>query len=188
MLEKIYNTNIIKNYYHLHLKFIQTMSSLKSQISQLLAENPNIITLEIAARLSVPEGNVLANLPDEFVKLFPAERAEEVFRIISQWGIFTTIIEKEGSIFEIKDRFPSGITARGYYNLNMRGDEGALHGHIKMDNLSQIAFVSIPFRGKESYNIAFIANNGETIFKVYLGRDEQRNLFPDQVEKFKAFK
>lgn len=163
------------------------MSQLKQQIASLLAENPNMITFEIATQLNVPEGEVLINLPDEFVRVFPAERAEEIFKTISEWGVFTTIIEKAGSIFEIKDRFPSGIVGRGYYNLNMKGDEGALHGHIKLDTIAHIAFVSIPFRGKESYNIAFIATTGETIFKVYLGRDEQRNLFPHQVEYFKTF-
>ena len=106
---------------------------------------------------------------------------------VAQWGIFTTIIEKGGSIFEIKDRFPEGIVGRGYYNLNMKGDQGALHGHLKLDNIAQIAFVSLPFRGKESYNIAFIAENGETIFKIYLGRDEQHQLFPEQVEHFNTF-
>lgn len=163
------------------------MSQLKQQIASLFAENPNMITLEIATQLNVPEGEVLINLPNEFVRVFPAERAEEIFKTISEWGVFTTIIEKAGSIFEIKDRFPSGIVGRGYYNLNMKGDEGALHGHIKLDTIAHIAFVSIPFRGKESYNIAFIATTGETIFKVYLGRDEQRNLFPHQVEYFKTF-
>ena len=128
-----------------------------------------------------------SSLPEQFVRVFEANRAEEIFAQIAQWGTFTTIIEKCGSIFEIKDRFPEGIVGRGYYNLNMKGDQGALHGHLKLDGIAQIAFVSLPFRGKESYNIAFIAHNGETIFKVYLGRDEQRQLFPEQVEKFNAF-
>lgn len=163
------------------------MSSLSQQVATLLADNPNIITLEIAAQLQRPEGEILCALPSEFVRLFPAERAQEILQAISQWGTFTTIIEKEGSIFEIKDRFPSGMLARGYYNLNMKDEEGALHGHLKLDSIGTIAFVSLPFRGKESYNIAFIAHNGQTIFKVYLGRDAQRQLFPEQVEKFNAF-
>lgn len=163
------------------------MTSLKQQVAQYLADNPNVITLEIAAQLARPEGEILLNLPDEFVKVFPATRAEEILQAISQWGTFTTIIEKLGSIFEIKDRFPTGIVGRGYYNLNMKDEEGALHGHLKLDTLAHIAFVSLPFRGKESYNIAFIAQNGETVFKVYLGRDENRQLFPEQVEKFKQF-
>lgn len=160
---------------------------LQQQVADLLAQNPNIITLEIAEKLQRPEGEILCALPAQFVRLFPAERAEEILQTISNWGVFTTIIEKEGSIFEIKDRFPSGIIGRGYYNLNMKDDEGALHGHLKLDTIGKIAFVSLPFRGKESYNIAFIAQNGQTIFKVYLGRDEQRQLFPQQVQSFKTF-
>ncbi|MGX3066768.1 heme utilization cystosolic carrier protein HutX [Ursidibacter arcticus] len=164
------------------------MSSLKQQVAELLAQDPNLITLEIADKLKTPEGNVLVALPEKFVRVFSAERAEEILQAVSNWGIFTTIIEKEGSIFEIKDRFPSGIIGRGYYNLNMKDNEGAIHGHLKLDNIAQIAFVSLPFRGKESYNIAFIAHSGQTIFKIYLGRDEKRQLFPEQVELFKSFK
>ena len=164
------------------------MSSLKQQVAELLAQDPNLITLEIADKLKTPEGNVLVALPEEFVRVFSAERTEEILQAVSNWGVFTTIIEKEGSIFEIKDRFPSGIIGRGYYNLNMKDNEGAIHGHLKLDNIAQIAFVSLPFRGKESYNIAFIAHSGQTIFKIYLGRDEKRQLFPEQVELFKSFK
>lgn len=160
---------------------------LKAQLADYIQNNPLAITLDMAAHFQQPEGNILCALPEQFVRLFAAERAEEILTTISQWGEFTTIIEKEGSIFEIKAPFPSGMVGRGYYNLNMKGDEGALHGHLKLDNLAKIAFVSLPFRGKESYNIAFIADNGQTIFKVYLGRDEQRQLFPEQVEKFKNF-
>lgn len=163
------------------------MNTLKQQIADYISQNPLSITLEMAEHFQQPEGNILCALPDEFVRVFPAERAVEIMTEISKWGTFTTIIEKEGSIFEIKDRFPTGMVGRGYYNLNMKDDEGTLHGHLKLSNLAQIAFVSLPFRGKESYNIAFIANNGRTIFKVYLGRDEQRQLFPHQVEKFKQF-
>lgn len=160
---------------------------LKAQIADYITQNPLTITLDMASHFGKPEGEILCALPDEFVRVFPAERAEEVLAEISSWGIFTTIIEKEGSIFEIKDRFPTGMVGRGYYNLNMKDEEGTLHGHLKLDNISKIAFVSLPFRGKESYNIAFIANNGQTIFKVYLGRDAERQLFPEQVQKFKAF-
>ncbi|MDQ6575940.1 heme utilization cystosolic carrier protein HutX [Haemophilus parahaemolyticus] len=163
------------------------MTNLTEKITAYIAENPQAITLDMAAHFELPEGKILVALPEQFVRVFEANRAEEIFAQIAQWGTFTTIIEKCGSIFEIKDRFPEGIVGRGYYNLNMKGDQGALHGHLKLDGIAQIAFVNLPFRGKESYNIAFIAHNGETIFKVYLGRDEQRQLFPEQVEKFNAF-
>ncbi|MDO5054107.1 heme utilization cystosolic carrier protein HutX [Pasteurella oralis] len=161
--------------------------TLKQQIADYIAQNPMAITLDMAAHFNQPEGEILCALPEAFVRIFSGARTDEILTEVSQWGTFTTIIEKEGSIFEIKDRFPTGMIGRGYYNLNMKGNEGALHGHLKLDNIAKIAFVSLPFRGKESYNIAFIADNGQTIFKIYLGRDEERQLFPEQVEKFKQF-
>ncbi|MDO4430730.1 MAG: heme utilization cystosolic carrier protein HutX [Lonepinella koalarum] len=160
---------------------------LKQQIADYITAHPNAITLDMADHFNLPEGQIITALPEQFVTLYPKEEVEAILTEITSWGTFTTIIEKEGSIFEIKDRFPTGIVGRGYYNLNMKGEEGALHGHLKLDNIASVAFVSLPFRGKESYNIAFIAPNGNTVFKVYLGRDEQRQLFPEQVEKFKQF-
>jgi len=41
-----------------------------------------------------------------------------------------------------------------------------------------IALVSKPFMGQESYFIGFFARGRECVFKVYLGRDKQRQLFP----------
>lgn len=57
-----------------------------------------------------------------------------------------------------------GILARGYYNLNIQDRDSTFHGHLKLNNIAKIAFVNLPFRGKQSYNIAFIAHNGQTIF------------------------
>ena len=51
----------------------------------------------------------LTALPARFVRVFPAHRAEEILTSVAQWGIFTTIIEKGGSIFEIKDRSLRGL-------------------------------------------------------------------------------
>lgn len=161
---------------------------LKQQVAAFLSANPHAITLEIADALQRPEGEILCALPPEYVRLFPASDAQRILAAIAEWGELTTIIEKAGSIFEIKAPFPHGVFGKGYYNLNMQGREGALHGHLKLDNLAQIVFVSLPFRGKASYNIAFIAHNGQTMFKVYLGRDEQRRLFPSQVQQFNTFK
>ena len=107
------------------------MTNLTQQIEDYLAEHPQAITLDIAAHFGLPEGKILTALPARFVRVFPAHRAEEILTSVAQWGIFTTIIEKGGSIFEIKDRFPEGIVGRGYYNLNMKGEQGALHGHLK---------------------------------------------------------
>lgn len=65
---------------------------------------------------------------------------------------------------EVVMAFPKGKEARGYYNSM---------GNQVID----IALVSKPFMGQESYFIGFFARGRECVFKVYLGRDKQRQLF-----------
>ncbi|MGL4837432.1 MAG: ChuX/HutX family heme-like substrate-binding protein, partial [Shewanella sp.] len=48
--------------------------------------------------------------------------------------------------------------------------------------------VSKPFRGMESFYIGFFTAKGECMFKVYLGRDKKRQLFPEQKELFNQLK
>ncbi|MGB1280602.1 MAG: ChuX/HutX family heme-like substrate-binding protein, partial [Vibrio cyclitrophicus] len=66
--------------------------------------------------------------------------------------------------------------------------EGELHGHLKLDNVKQIGLVSKAFMGRESHYFGFFSETGENIFKIYLGRNEKRELIADQVERFKALK
>ena len=78
------------------------MTNLTEKITAYIAENPQAITLDMAAHFGLPEGEILVALPEQFVRVFEANRAEEIFAQIAQWGTFTTIIEKCGSIFEIR--------------------------------------------------------------------------------------
>lgn len=66
------------------------------------------------------------------------------------------------------------------------GRQGELHGHLKLDNVKAVGLVSKPFMGRESHYFGFFSQSGENIFKIYLGRDEKRELIPQQVERFKA--
>ncbi|RIY33943.1 heme iron utilization protein [Psittacicella melopsittaci] len=163
--------------------------NLKEQISAYLADNPHAHTLDLAQTFAQPEGLIIQALPDEFVKLLPGEQAFKLLEELTTWGNLTTIVEKDGFIWEVKAPFPTGSFARGYYNLNMgpgANPELQLQGHLPEGKISQIALISKPFRGKESYAFAFILENGHVAFKIYLGRDENRNLYPEQVAKFKS--
>ena len=44
------------------------------------------------------------------------------------------------------------------------------------------------FMGKEGHSFQFFGHSGRCIFKIYLGRDEQRQLLPEQVERFMALR
>jgi putative heme utilization carrier protein HutX len=160
------------------------MESIKQQVEALLEQEPQLLPALMAERLSVSEFEVVAVLPKSMVALAPGEQAQSILESLVGFGPVTTIVQAFGSIFEVKAPFPKGKVARGYYNL--MGKDGELHGHLKLDNVKNIALVSKPFMGRESHYFGFFSECGSNIFKIYLGRDKKRGLFEEQVSAFRA--
>ncbi len=163
-----------------------SLETMKEKVAAVLADAPKLHAGAIAEKLEVTEGEVVLAFPDELVVTLPGEVAKNILEDLPSWGPVTTIVHSMGSIFEVKAPFPKGKEARGYYNL--MGKDGELHGHLRLDLVAQVALVSKAFMGQESYFIGFFAKTGECVFKVYLGRDKQRKLFPEQIEKFQLLK
>ena len=66
--------------------------------------------------------------------------------------------------------------------------ESPIGGHIRAENCAAIAFVSRPFMGRPSRSIQFFNTAGEAMFKIFVRRDEKRELIADQVAKFDALR
>ncbi|MGR5192588.1 heme utilization cystosolic carrier protein HutX [Vibrio rotiferianus] len=160
------------------------MESIKQQVESLLEQQPQLLPAAMAESLGVSEFDVVAALPQEMVAVAPGEQAQSILEGLVGFGPVTTIVHSFGSIFEVKAPFPKGKVARGYYNL--MGKEGELHGHLKLDNVKKIALVSKPFMGRESHYFGFFSECGSNIFKIYLGRNEKRELIEEQVTAFRA--
>ncbi|MGY2575876.1 heme utilization cystosolic carrier protein HutX [Vibrio sp. C8] len=158
----------------------------KHKVTAALSEDDSTPVFNMSQKLGVSEGAITFALPDEMVTRVAGEHAQTILEQLPEWGSVTTIVHSLGSIFETKANFPKGKEAHGYYNL--MGREGELHGHLRLDLVEHIAFVSKPFRGMESYYIGFFNSDGDCVFKVYVGRDKKRQLFPSQVEAFKQMK
>ncbi|MGL4984067.1 MAG: heme utilization cystosolic carrier protein HutX [Plesiomonas sp.] len=156
---------------------------LATQIAALSEQELGASTQALANQFSVSEQQLVAALPVDMSTWIPAEHAQTLLESLTEWGTLTTIIESEGSIFEFKGAFPAGKPAHGYFNLYTKSAEG-LHGHLKLDQVAHIALLEKPFMGKESYSLLFFAQSGRCIFKVYLGRDSKRQLFPEQISRF----
>lgn len=156
---------------------------LKREVRVLLDKDESVLPATLAQHLNVSEGEVVAALPKEMAVILSGDHAQVLLEQLVGWGPVTTIVHSFGSIFEVKAPFPKGKVAHGYYNL--MGREGELHGHLRLDLIDKVALVSKPFRGKESYYFGFFDASGNSIFKIYLGRDKKRVLLSEQVEKFK---
>lgn len=85
---------------------------------------------------------------------------------------------KEGSL-------PRGSYGRGYFNL--RGDS-PIGGHIRASRCREIAFISRPFMGRASHSIQFFNFDGDAKFRIFVRRNADRNLVPEQVTQFKALR
>ncbi|MEZ9330341.1 HuvX protein [Vibrio breoganii] len=162
----------------------------KQQVLEAVAtmmENDDAVPVsQMASELNVTEGEITFVLPSSMVTSVPGEKAQQILEALPTWGKVTTIVHSFGSIFEYKAPFPKGKVAHGYYNL--MGREGELHGHLRLDLVEYVALVSKPFRKMASHYIGFYDKAGECVFKVYLGRDKKRQLFPEQIEKLEQLK
>jgi len=164
-----------------------SLTEVQLMVAELTDRQPNLSMAEIAGELSLTEGEVTLALDQTMMTRVDGKFSQAILELLPEWGRVTTIVHSAGSIFEAKAPFPKGKVAHGYYNL-MGGKEGQLHGHLRLDLLTDIAFVSKPFRGMESHYIGFYNAAGECGFKVYLGRDKKRQLIAEQVEKFNQTK
>ena len=84
---------------------------------------------------------------------------------------------------EFTGPIPPGEIGRGYFNLMGRT---GFHGHLRHDRCAGLAFLERPFMGKDSASVLFFNVDGGIMFKVFVGRDEKRELKIDQLAKFRA--
>ena len=159
---------------------------LKDSIKKILDKNPDITTLEIAKNLEVSEYEVLQNIDENFAKAIDAKSFDEIIEDISTWGKILMIKITPSFVIEIKDHMPLGTYGHGYYNFDHA--TSAISGHLKVDDIDKIIFVSKKHRGMLSHSVVFYDTKGEHIFKIFVARDENRELIPEQVEKFMALK
>lgn len=162
------------------------MMTIKQRVSACLEEDPNASVLNMAQTLSLTEGEVTFALPDNILSRAQGKATQMILEALPSFGHLTTIVHSGGSVFEFKAPFPKGKMAHGYYNL--MGKEGQLQGHLRIDLVCDIAFVSKDFRGMQSHYMGFFDAAGLCIFKVYLGRDKKRALIGEQIERFNALK
>jgi len=164
------------------MDLISGKKGIKEKVMEMVSKNPSQSTGAMAKELEISEMDVIRNLPEDMVKEVSKDRFDEIIAEVSTWGVLTVIVQNESTILEVKAPFPVGTYGHGFYNLQSK--DTPVGGHIRTDDLSAVFFVSKPFMGLESYSIQFFNNNGNAMFKLYLGRDENRRIIQEHMEKF----
>lgn len=155
-------------------------TELKEAITQYLETKKPLMLSQMAKEYSVSEMQVAEALPTDMVSFASKEKFETIWKELVTWEKCTFIMQNLGSTFEVCGKLNKGSFGHGYFNLN--GDE-ALHGHLNVDDISRIAFLSMPFMGLESHSVQFFNDAGAVKFSVYVGR-ENRILIPQVRDSF----
>lgn len=157
----------------------------KAAILAGLQEAPDGVLEVLASRLGVPVQAVLDCLPSENSQRYDQAAFEDIWADLSTWGDITFIVHTEDGVFESKGSLPPGKEGSGYFNIH--GDS-PISGHIKRARCAAIYFVDRPFFGKRSCSVQFVNLDGGVMFKVFVGREQDRSLKLDQVAKFEKLR
>ena len=150
-----------------------------------LAKNPDGIVERIAREYGVSTLAVVEALPAAHRTLINGELFAEVMKELESWGEILFIVHTPDIVLECAGTIPPGSFGRGYYNIH--GDS-PIGGHIRAEACARIVFLARPFMGRHSCSIQFFNGDGEAMFKVFVRRDEKRELLADQVSKFEAMR
>jgi hypothetical protein len=147
-----------------------------------MAAEPGAVFETIAKEYGTTVRQVVDALPAEMRRYAPAGVFVEVLIDVGEWGEVTVIVHTEDGIMEFTGPVPAGKIAQNYYNIPGRT---GFHGHLRPERCSGIGFVERPFFGRPSASILFFNTDGGTMFKVFVGRDEKRELLSAQLAAFR---
>ena len=150
-----------------------------------LQQSADGILEQIAREYAVSTFEVVRELPEEHRAIVSGSKFEEVLRALSEWGEVLLIVHTPDIVLECAGKIPPGSFARGYFNIH--GDS-PIGGHLKAENCTHIAFVSRPFMGRPSRSLQFFNGAGEAMFKIFVRRDDKRELLSEQVARFDALR
>lgn len=156
-----------------------------ARVREMLAQKPDGVIEAVAREVGVPTLAVLEEIPAEQRVTIAPERFEALWKELSTWGDVLFIVHTPDIVLECEGSLPVGSFGHGYYNIH--GDS-PIGGHIKAGNCRAIYLVDRTFHGRRSCSVQFFNGAGEAMFKVFVRRDESRELIGAQLAQFEALK
>jgi putative heme utilization carrier protein HutX len=159
--------------------------SMNELILQDLAAKPDGILESVAEKHGVPMQAALDSLSPGAALRVPGNLYQEIWQDMTEWGVITLVVHTRDGVFECEGSIPPGTLGHGYFNIH---GETPIGGHLRMERCQSIYFIDRPFFGKRSCSVQFVNQEGGVMFKIFVGRHEDRALRPDQVARFEALR
>jgi heme iron utilization protein len=154
-------------------------------VRKALADKPDGVLESLVELHGVPYRAVLDCLEPLARRCATKEAFDRVWEDVTTWGPVMFIVHTVDGVFETKAPLPPGTHGRGYFNIH--GDS-PIGGHLKVERCDAIYFIDRPFFGRRSCSIQFISVSDEAMFKIFVGRDEARNMKADQLARYESLR
>ena len=162
---------------------VASAAAVKPSLTQAMRDDPGAIVEQVAKDYDVSPREVVTAMPEAMRRFAPGDAFVPALKDIAGWGEVTVIVHTDDGIMEFTGPVPDGEIARDYYNLMART---GFHGHLRYKRCDGLAFVERPFMGRPSASLLFFNAEGGIMLKVFVGRDEKRDLKADQLAAFRA--
>jgi putative heme utilization carrier protein HutX len=150
-----------------------------------LAEKPDGVVEAIASQAEVTPAEILQILPQGAAVIASKEHFIDIWSEMTGWGKVLFIVHTNDIVLEAEGSLPAGSEGHGWFNIH--GDS-PIGGHIRKDNCASVIFVDRAFHGRRSCSVWFMNDKGSAMFKVFVRRDESRELIGEQLGKFEALR
>jgi putative heme utilization carrier protein HutX len=157
--------------------------SASAALREKLAAEPGAVIETVAKETGATLRDIVEALPAGMRRFAPASAFVAVMDEVAKWGEVTVIVHTDDGVMEFGGPVPPGKVAQNYFNLSGRT---GFHGHLRHERCAGIAFVERPFFGRLSASILFLNVDGGIMFKIFVGRDEKRELIGHQLDAFRA--
>jgi len=155
-------------------------------VQSTLIESPKLSPAKIASATGIPEAAVVQAMPMEARTAVSMLEFERVWQGLIEWEDALIVVPSSHSVFEIFGRLPEGEIDRGYFNFD--GRDSAYGGHLKVDRLAAIYFLSTESENGETHQVAFYDLDGRRVFSVYVPRDDKGVLQTQPHSRFLRMK
>lgn len=155
---------------------------IQNSIAKIIEEKPETMSSTIADDLGITERDVIKHLPNNMSTETSGNQFELIWESMTEWESVTVVVRNTVIIAEVKGKLSKGSTAQGY--LNLFDSDAPLNGHIKVDLIDSIYFVSKKIMNLDTHSIQFFTAEGIKIFSVFLGRNKKREIIPSLLKSF----
>lgn len=155
------------------------------QAQAALAEKPDGVVEAIAAKAGVTPAEILELLPQGAAVIADKQHFADIWADMAEWDKVLFIVHTDDIVLEAEGSLPMGSEAHGWFNIH--GDS-PIGGHIRKDNCASLVFVDRAFHGRRSCSVWFMNASGSAMFKIFVRRDQNRELIGEQLTRFEALR